>query len=148
MDNRLACVYLSQADDSGAREASVQDGRLGGICTTRGNVLVILNAQVLCSWFCFPAHTTQALADQRDTQGLGNGKDGLFTNTGEYRIFRECSAPTLVSTEEGGLHVRIYGMGITSQITLIGSRIIMGEWRMWKVYLVMKPQNTNLGTNN
>ena len=40
-------------------------------------------------------------------------------------MFRECSAPYIVTLEEGGLHIRSFGTGISSQITRIESRIIM-----------------------
>ena len=63
---------------------------------------------------------------QGDTQGSGTGKDGVFTDMGESRGYRECSATTLVSTKESGLHVRSVITGIDSQLTSIGSRIIMG----------------------
>ena len=76
--------------------------------------------------FYFPPNHTQALAYQGDTQGSGTGKDGVFPDMGDPRGCRECSAPTLVTPEEGGLHVRSVGTGIAYQITWIGSRIIMG----------------------
>ena len=86
---------------------------------------VILNAQVLCSWFWFSAHPTQSLVAQGGTQGFGVGKDGVLPVTGESRGCRDCSAPTSVTPKEGILHVRSVGTGIASQITLIGVRIIM-----------------------
>ena len=109
--------------------------------------MVILNARVVCSWFYFPPHPTQALAAQGDTQGSETGKDGVFPATGEFRGCRECSAPTSVTPEEGGLHVRSVDMGIASQITRIGSRIIMGSLRMWKLYLGILIPRIKLGTN-
>ena len=77
-------------------------------------MLAILNERVVCSWFYLPPHPTQALADQGGTQGYGTGKDGVFPDTGDSRVCRECSAPTLVTPEEGGLHVRSFGTGISS----------------------------------
>ena len=65
------------------------------------------------------------LGDQGDTQGYRTGKYCLFPATGESRVFRECSAPYIVTPEEGGLHIRSFGTGIASQITRIESRIIM-----------------------
>ena len=91
-----------------------------------GGILTILNARVICSLFYFPPHPTQALVDQGGTQCSGTGKDGVFPATGESRGCRECYVPTLVTPEEGGLHVRSVSTGIASQLTWIGSRIIMG----------------------
>ena len=88
--------------------------------------MAIINARVVYFWFYLPPHPVQALAAQGDAQGSGTGKDGVFTDTGESRGFRKCSAPTSVTSEEGGLHVRSVGTGISYQITWIGSRIIMG----------------------
>ena len=62
----------------------------------------------------------------RDTQGYGIGKVGIFPATGDSKRCRECSAPTSVTPEEGGLHVRSVGTGIAYQISQIESRIIMG----------------------
>ena len=45
---------------------------------------------------------------------------------GESKGCRECSVPNLVTTEEGGIYVGSIGTGIASQLTLIGSPIIMG----------------------
>ena len=59
------------------------------------------------------------------TQGYGTGKDVVFTDMGGSRGYRVCYAPTSVTPEEGGLYVSNVGMGISSQITWIGSRIIM-----------------------
>ena len=63
---------------------------------------------------------------QGGTQVYGTGEDGVFTAMGESRGCRECSAPTLVTPKEVGIHVRSVGTGIDYQITRIGSRIIMG----------------------
>ena len=76
--------------------------------------------------FTPPPHPTQVLEDQGDIQSSRTGKEGVFPDTGEYRICRECSAPTSVTTKEGGLHVRSVGTGITYQLTRIGCRIIRG----------------------
>ena len=63
---------------------------------------------------------------QAGTQGYETGKDGVSPDTGESRGCRECSTPTLVTTKEGGLHVRSFGTGIASQLTWIWFLIIMG----------------------
>ena len=89
-------------------------------------MLAILNERVVCSWFYFPPHTTQALVAQGDTQGSGTGKDGVFPDTGDSRGCRDCSAPDLVTPEEVVLHVSSVGTWIASQITLIRSLIIIG----------------------
>ena len=109
--------------------------------------MAILNERLICSWFYSTPHPTQALAAQGDTQCYGTGKDGVFTVTGESRGCRECSAPTSVTPKEGGLHVRSVGPGIDYQITRIGSLIIMGQWRMQKVYLGLIIPRINLGKN-
>ena len=73
--------------------------------------------------FLFP-HLTQALADHGGDQGSGTGKYGVFTDTGECRVCRDCSMITLVTLEEFGLHVRSVGTGIASELTLIGRLIL------------------------
>ena len=107
-------------------KAAVQDGLLGGIWPTGGNILDILNARVIFSWFYFPSHPTQDWVDQGCTQGSGTGDDSVLPDKGDYRGYRDCYVPTLVTTEEGGFHVRSVGTGIASYITRIRSRIIMG----------------------
>ena len=44
----------------------------------------------------------------------------------ESRECREYYAPNLVTPKEGGLRVRSVGVGISSRLTPIGSRIIRG----------------------
>ena len=44
-----------------------------------GEILVILNARVICSWFCFLNNTTHALEYQEGIQGFDIGEDGVFT---------------------------------------------------------------------
>ena len=47
----------------------------------RVEILAIVNAKVVCSWFHFTPHTAQALAIQGGTQCYGTWKDGVFTAT-------------------------------------------------------------------
>ena len=110
-----------------------------------GELFSILNTRVAYSWFYFSPYPTQVLAAQGDTQCSGTSKDGVFPAMGYYRGYRECSEPTLVTPKEGGLHVRSVGTGIASQLTRIGSRIITGQWRMWKVYLGILIPRMELG---
>ena len=74
----------------------------------------------------FFSNPTQALVARGDTQCSRTGKDDVFPATGESRGCKECSDPYSVPTKECGLHVRSFGMGIASQITLIRRHIIMG----------------------
>ena len=84
-----------------------------------GGGLSILNALVVCSWFYFFPHPTQALVTQEDTQGYGTVQYGVFTDTGESRGCREFYAPISITPEEGGLHVRSVVTGIAYQLTWI-----------------------------
>ena len=70
---------------------------------------------------------------QGDTQGSETGKNGVFTDTVDSILWREFYAPTLANTKEGGLHVRSVCMDVAYQLTLLGSHIIMVQWRTWKV---------------
>ena len=63
--------------------------------------------------------------DQGYTQGYVTGEDCYFPGTGYSRGFRECSLPTLVTPNEGGLSGSSVGTGIAYQLNLVGSRIIM-----------------------
>ena len=54
---------------------------------------------------------------------------------------------TSVNPKEGCLYVMSVGMGVASSLTLLGSHIIMGEFRTWKLYLGMEIPYTKLGTN-
>ena len=64
--------------------------------------------------------------DQGGTQGSDNEKYSVFPDMEESRVCRDCSVPNSVTAKECGLHIRIVSTGIASQITLIGSRIVMG----------------------
>ena len=77
-------------------------------------------------WFYFPPHPTQAFSAQGDTQASGTRKGGVFPATVDSRVCRDSSTPNLVTPKEGGLHVRSVGTGISSYLTRIGRRIIMG----------------------
>ena len=63
---------------------------------------------------------------RREPKVLGLGRTVFFSATGDSRGCGECSAPTSVTPEEGGLHVRSVGTKISSQITRIWSRIVVG----------------------
>ena len=76
---------------------SEQDGGSGGIWTSRGNVLSNLNARVICYWFCFTSHYSQALDPQGGIQGSGIGKVGVLLSRVDYRGYRDYYAPTLVT---------------------------------------------------
>ena len=63
---------------------------------------------------------------QGGTQGSVTGRYVVFPYMVESKGCRECSAPTLVTHEEGGLLVSNLGTGISPRLTLIGIHIIMG----------------------
>ena len=69
---------------------------------------------MICFWFCLPPNPTQALVAQGETQGSDTGKYGVFTGMQDSGGCRECSNPSLVILEEGGLHVSVVGTGIDS----------------------------------
>ena len=94
----------------------------------------------------FP-HTTQSLVYQRYIHGSGYGKDGVCTATGKSRGFRECYVITSVTPKEGGIHVRSFSTGISSQLNQIRSCVIMGSWMTWKVYLRILIPKMNLVIN-
>ena len=60
----------------------VQDVYLGCIWPTGGG-LAILNVRVLCSWFYFPPHPTQALAVQGEPNVMVLAREVSFTSTVE-----------------------------------------------------------------
>ena len=91
-----------------------------------GKVWPSSTQRVVSYWFHFPPHPTHALAAHGDTQGSGTGKDGVFPATGESRGCMEYYVPTSVTPKAGGLHARSVSTGIASQLTRIGSHIIMG----------------------
>ena len=79
------------------------------------------------------------------TQGSITGKGGLLLVTRQSKGCREYSAPNLINHKEGGLNIRIYGMGIYSRLIWRGKITSTGKWGTLKGYLVILIKMIYLG---